>query len=157
MSNDDRKKPLHPALEAIEEAMKRGDFDNLPGKGKPIKIDPKELTDPLAMTNGIRRNANLSTPWEELQREINRGLERAERDLEMAHSQRRAALQRRYVNNAAVEKQWQDSLTTFRARLSELNSRILTFNLMIPRNLPHLHKARLKAEEILPRLGIADD
>jgi hypothetical protein len=78
--------PLHPALEIIDEAIKRGDFDNLPGKGKPLNLNPKEVSDPTGIANGIRRNANLSTPWEMLRQEIDTAIDRAERELQAAHT-----------------------------------------------------------------------
>ena len=76
---DEPKKPAHPALEAIEEAMKRGDFDNLPGRGKPLNLEPLDLNDPLGMATKIRKNANAGAPWEHLQWEIETGLARAKR------------------------------------------------------------------------------
>lgn len=150
----EQKRPQHPALEIIEEAMKRGDFDNLPGKGKPLNLDPKEFTDPLAFTNRLRKNANIGTPWEELQREIEHDQARAERDITDAFARRNSALLRGIRNPSVVENEWLAALSTFQHRVGELNRKVLSFNLLLPRALPHLYKKRLDAGAILKRLGI---
>jgi DnaJ family protein C protein 28 len=111
--------PLHPALEIIEEAIKRGDFDNLPGKGKPLNLNPKEVSDPTGIANGIRRNANLSTPWEMLRQEIDTAIGRAERELQAAHTQRKVALQRPKADTTVIEQRWQASVAGFEKRAAE--------------------------------------
>jgi hypothetical protein len=35
-----------------------------------------------------------------------------------------------------------------------LNSKILKYNLIIPRQIPQLHRARLRSERVLDELGI---
>ncbi len=45
----------------IRAAIERGDFDNLPGKGKPIDLSEWEKTPPhLRMSYGILKSAGLS-------------------------------------------------------------------------------------------------
>ena len=148
-------KPQHPALEIIEEAMKRGDFDNLPGKGKPLNLDPSELNDPLGFASKVRKNANIGTPWEELQREIEALITRAEHDLKTTHEWRQRGLQRTGADVKAIETQWARALETFRTRVGEINSKILTFNLHLPPQVGHLYKRRIQVEETLARLGIS--
>lgn len=50
----------------FKEYEAKGDFDNLPGKGKPI---PRELITRDAL-DGILADANYRYPWMELQQEI---------------------------------------------------------------------------------------
>ncbi len=48
------------ADQMIEEAMKRGEFDNLPGKGKPLELDDLSHVPPeLRSAYKIMKNANL--------------------------------------------------------------------------------------------------
>jgi len=144
----------HPALAIIEDAIKRGDFDNLPGKGKPLNFDPNELNDPLGFAGKVRKNANISTPWEELQREIEALTARAERDIKTTHEWRVRALQRPAADVKAIEAHWSRALETFRTRAQEINSKILTFNLHLPPQVGHLYKRRIQVGETLARLGI---
>ncbi len=50
--------------QAYDECEKNGEFDHLPGKGKPIDV---QTGDPL---NSILKHANVLPPWLELQHEI---------------------------------------------------------------------------------------
>jgi hypothetical protein len=57
----------------IAEAMERGEFDNLPGKGKPLALDddrhvPKELR----VAYRLLKNAGFAPPEVELRRDISR-------------------------------------------------------------------------------------
>ena len=55
----------------IQEALKRGDFDDLPGKGKPLPIeDDSMVPDELRLAYKILKNAGCLPPELELQKEI---------------------------------------------------------------------------------------
>ncbi|MDR9856909.1 DUF1992 domain-containing protein [Paenibacillus sp. VCA1] len=55
---------------AVDEFAKNGGFDDLPGKGKPIKIEEGD------MLTTILKNANVQPPWIELRKEIAADLKR---------------------------------------------------------------------------------
>lgn len=55
---------------AVDEFAKTGGFDDLPGKGKPIKIEDGDVL------TGIMRNANYQPAWIELRKEIAADLKR---------------------------------------------------------------------------------
>ena len=73
--------------DAIREAMEQGLFDDLPGKGKPLRLDPRAAT-PEGMAAGILREANFVPEWIELARALcQRGeLWRTRGDLEAAQA-----------------------------------------------------------------------
>lgn len=57
----------------IKEALERGDFDDLPGKGKPLPIeDDSMVPDELRLAYKILKNAGCVPPELELHREIRR-------------------------------------------------------------------------------------
>src|SRR5574340_1696544 len=59
------------AEERINEAMKAGEFDNLPGKGKPVDLDYDSSTPAdLRMAFKVLRNAGILPPEVELKKEI---------------------------------------------------------------------------------------
>jgi DnaJ family protein C protein 28 len=147
------KKIQHPALRLIEEAMERGEFDNLPGKGKPLPWDSSDLSDPLVAAAKVRKNAEAGAPWQFIESEIENGLARAERDIQAAYHRHRSNAQARLPDKNADEN-WRKALKQFEERLAEVNSRILTFNLLLPRPLTHLQKPRLQVEARLKSLGI---
>ena len=55
---------------AVDEFAQNGGFDDLPGKGKPIKIEDGDVL------TGIMRNANYQPAWIELRKEIAADLKR---------------------------------------------------------------------------------
>jgi len=55
----------------IKEAQEKGDFDNLPGKGKPLKLeDDSGVPEDLRMAYKILKNADCLPPELELKKEI---------------------------------------------------------------------------------------
>ncbi|MBJ9992499.1 DUF1992 domain-containing protein [Paenibacillus sp. S28] len=55
---------------AIDDFAKRGGFDDLPGKGKPHKIDDEDVF------SSILKKNNYQPPWAELRKEIAADLKR---------------------------------------------------------------------------------
>jgi hypothetical protein len=78
MDARDRSKREPQSLEAwdtwidklIVEAQERGDFDNLPGQGKPLHIEETPFTDGRELGFGILKNAGFAPYWVELEKEI---------------------------------------------------------------------------------------
>lgn len=55
----------------IKEAQERGEFDNLPGKGKPLNLeDDSNVPEELRITYKILKNAGYLPPEIELKKEI---------------------------------------------------------------------------------------
>ena len=55
----------------IQEAQKRGDFDNLPGKGEPLSIeDDSHIPEDLRVAYKILKNANCVPPEIQLKKDI---------------------------------------------------------------------------------------
>jgi len=55
----------------IQDAQNNGDFDNLPGKGKPIDLeDDRNIPEDLRLTYKILRNADCLPPELQLKKEI---------------------------------------------------------------------------------------
>ena len=59
--------------ERIRQAQKKGEFDNLPGSGKPLKFeDDSYIMGELRLAYKILKNADCIPPEIELKKEINR-------------------------------------------------------------------------------------
>ena len=55
----------------IKEAQERGEFDNLPGKGKPIDLTSYfETPEEVRMAQSVLKNAGMTSPEIELMKEI---------------------------------------------------------------------------------------
>ncbi|OAQ19963.1 DUF1992 domain-containing protein [Thermosulfurimonas dismutans] len=59
------------AEERIREAIRKGEFDNLPGKGKPLKLEDLSLVpEELRLAYKVLKNAGFVPPEVQLQKEI---------------------------------------------------------------------------------------
>ena len=55
----------------IQEAMERGEFDNLPGKGKPIDLTEYfEMPEEVRLANSVLKNAGMTSRKVDLLKEI---------------------------------------------------------------------------------------
>jgi hypothetical protein len=55
----------------IQEAMERGEFDNLPGKGKPIDLTEYfEMPEEVRLANSVLKNAGMTSREVDLLKEI---------------------------------------------------------------------------------------
>jgi len=58
--------------ERIKKAQKKGEFDDLPGSGKPLTHDDTNVPEDLRLAYKILKNADCIPPEIELKKEINR-------------------------------------------------------------------------------------
>ena len=90
----------------IREAQQRGDFDNLPGAGKPLTDEPWEGE--WAMAYHVLKQAGETLPWILLGREIEATQERVRRRLEQARTlapEQRSLARQRFLQEAeALDK-----------------------------------------------------
>ena len=55
----------------IKEAQERGEFDNLPGKGKPLDLSEYfEMPEDVRMAQSVLKNAGMTSPEVQLLKEI---------------------------------------------------------------------------------------
>jgi DnaJ family protein C protein 28 len=122
--------------EQIHEAQKRGEFDNLPGAGKPLNLDDGSYAGDRALGYSLLKSNGYAPREVELSKEIRTAAERAEVKLAKVRHQGQALRSRRVppfpsekrAFNASLEK----ALTEYERTLHSLNSRILTLNLSAP-------------------------
>ena len=128
--------------------MEAGAFENLPSKGKPIRIDNNPFEDPSSAdgASSAARERIRTTLDRRSVRDRPRLCERLRTDLENARRR-----------HAVTSPSWQRALDGFRRQVRELNARILTYNLKSPS--PQFHKLPLDMEAeiraVLERLRLA--
>jgi DnaJ family protein C protein 28 len=117
--------------EQIRQAMQRGDFDNLPGKGKPLDLSENPHEDPgWRLAYRILKESGYSLPWIETRRKIELDFERVIKALQQSWNWRKTATGRRGLMHA--EREWQQALQKFRTEVDKLNKRIRDYNLEVP-------------------------
>jgi len=118
--------------EQIRKAMEDGQFDDLPGKGKPLKLDENLFEDPeWRLANKVMKDGGFTLPWIERRQEIESGLETARKALQRAWDWRKESLA---ANQPALfaEEEWQRAEKAFRVQVAAINRRIFLYNLETP-------------------------
>ncbi len=110
----------------IRRAMEEGEFENLPGKGRPLNLDEDPFEDPeWRLAHHLLRSSGYSLPWIEKRKEIEAGLEAARRDLALGW-------ERRQEQGYRSTKRWERAQASFREAIAELNKKIFSYNLEAP-------------------------
>lgn len=133
--------------EQLEEARARGDFDNLPGKGKPLQIDDNPHAGDKALAYSLLKNNNVAPPEIERGKEIDAELRRAE-DLLVTLRRRRDALNPQRETASAGDRRAYNlvrdtTATRYEETLRGVNSKILSLNIVAP---DALHRRRIDVE-----------
>ncbi|CAA9211729.1 MAG: hypothetical protein AVDCRST_MAG77-310 [uncultured Chloroflexi bacterium] len=141
----------------IRDAQARGDFDNLPGAGKPLDLEENVFAGDMASAFRLVRNANAAPLWVQLDKEIGDDaaalqtmLERTARYLEEQAAHIRAERPAESRNSPArsrtiahLEAERQRARALYLTRAAELDKKIDEYNANRPRNLSWLEKTRL--------------
>ncbi|KAJ8879744.1 hypothetical protein PR048_020352 [Dryococelus australis] len=135
----------------IQESMARGEFDNLPGKGKPL---PYKNTNPYVdfvthKMNEVLIENGFTPEWITLQKEIRVELELLRDSL----GAKRARLGETPLTSSDVDE-WQKILSSHEQMVKKLNSKINTYNLVVPLLTKQMSLVRLDREaDIILKTG----
>lgn len=131
--------------EQIRLAIENGEFDNLPGKGKPLNLEENPFEDPEWRTAYcFLRNSGFTLPWINMRKEIEKDIMAARVSLQRAWGWRRRMKKEDHLTHA-YKMEWEDELHEFKVRIESLNKKILVYNLEVPSTL--LQIPQLNAEE----------
>jgi len=120
----------------VREAIEAGVFDNLPYRGKPIRIETNPFEDPSEwMAHHLLQVNGFAPAWIEDAKEIEKAVKHLRADIEAARL--RQAQDHRARRRAAED---------FRERAVELNRRILAYNLKSPSTHFHIRTLDIGAE-----------
>ncbi len=133
----------------INEAMQRGDFDNLRNKGKPLNTAPDPYVPPdMQMANSLLKNNNLTPAWISDRGVVLAAIEQFRDKLrtirgDFAQARAAAATPERVQY---IDELWQSYVAAWGAEIVELNRRILTQNLKQPVTFLEIFPLRLEDE-----------
>ncbi len=118
--------------EHIRQAMEQGKFDNLPGKGKPLRMEENPHADPeWRLAYHVLKSGGFSLPWIDTLREIDADVEKARTSLARTWAWRQSLLSAGGAYPGA-EAEWKRALGAFREQVTALNRRIRDYNLEAP-------------------------
>lgn len=124
----------------IQEAMERGDFKDLPGKGKPQQRHDNPYIPPAVRTvNQMLKENGFAPRWIEVDKEIRAETENAEKLIENLKGRRsrlEAQLRRQPLKRDAIRSVFElertQALEAYTDQLQQLNKKIQQWNLMMP-------------------------
>ncbi|MGB3703378.1 MAG: DnaJ family domain-containing protein [Anaerolineales bacterium] len=118
--------------EIIRQAVQEGVFDDLPGKGKPLKIDHNPFQDPdWRVAHHLLKSSGFSLPWIELFGEIHANLQQARENIERAWAWQQSEQDRNSTDKTA-QVAWKSSVNLFEHQVQAVNDQIRTYNLNVP-------------------------
>lgn len=122
--------------EAIQKAMEEGQFDNLPGTGKPLNLRQNAYEDPTwRLAYRVLKQSGETLPWIAGRKSLVEEIDQARQKLA------RAWRWSRQKPSKEGQAAWQHSEEEFRKTAAALNKRVRDFNLKAPTSsvhLPHL-------------------
>lgn len=136
----------------IQKGMQEGAFDNLPGKGQPLKLDDDNPFEDPSLRMGYRllRNNGFTLPWIQEQKEIASEAERL--CAELARSWLRAERERVAGGDRwQAQARWLKAASAFRRQVAELNERINNYNFQVPAD--RFRRQPLDAEREITRIA----
>ncbi|TEU16799.1 MAG: DUF1992 domain-containing protein [Anaerolineales bacterium] len=147
----------------IVEAQERGEFDDLPGKGKPLGLTENPFADPdWRVAYKMLQDNDFTLDWIELDKEIRAELKACrkqwlqskrwyERSMaQLEHQESRRAKEER----TRVQYAWKQALETFADQVAQINEKIELLNLKVP--LINLQRPKISVDEEKLRLAIED-
>ncbi|XP_061337706.1 uncharacterized protein LOC133284654 [Gastrolobium bilobum] len=107
----------------IWHSMEEGHFENLPGKGKPLKLDTNPHADPAEDTLYRILSKNGCAPeWVELNKEIRSKI-----------SEWRISLKKAWANKCSGDQSgWVENSEALKLQLQEINNKVFRYNLIVP-------------------------
>jgi hypothetical protein len=106
--------------------MMNGDFENLPGKGRPLKIESNPHADPAEdMAYRILAKNGFAPEWVELNKDIRVMIQRWRTALALAY-QRKLKVCGSEGESETVTKAWKLLLTEFEVELGDINRKVRT-------------------------------
>jgi DnaJ family protein C protein 28 len=147
----------------IVEAQERGEFDDLPGKGKPLDLMENPFADPgWRVAYKILQDRGFTLDWIELDQEIRAELEACrEQLLQSRRWYERSMAQLEHQESCWAEKErtrvqctWERALETFAEKVAQINEKIELLNLKVP--LVNLQRLKISIDEEKRKLDIGD-
>ena len=144
----------------IQEAMDAGEFDNLPGTGKPLQYEDNPFVpEDMRVAFKVLQNSNFAPDWMVLAQEIEGDMAqmRESADRHFAMLRRRLhetasnpyAIRRLRIEVAQLKKTHTRAATQHRSLLEAINRKISTFNQTVP--IASLHRVPLSIRHEMDR------
>jgi len=133
----------------IEEAQRAGKFDDLPGKGKPLKLSDNPFQDPaMDAAYTLLKDNDFTLPWIAEGKEIDEELAK----IRTAIARSWALYQHDMSGEAAAwaKGEWNRAERVFREQVAALNKKVQNYNVAIPHS--RFEKIKINPDRELERI-----
>ncbi|MBZ0285097.1 MAG: DUF1992 domain-containing protein [Anaerolineae bacterium] len=131
---------------SIRKAIEEGEFNNLPGEGKPLNLnDDPHTPDEMKLAYKILRENDLAPDWIVQGKDLTAKYDKLLEDIRRAVR----AYKRTQTTPAEMangETAWQSAQKRLSAEVEKLNREILTYNLKVPQGVTHRPIINLQRE-----------
>ncbi|SRR5579883_447590 len=149
-----RKPPLQKWADLVDDqiraAQEQGDFDNLPGAGKPLKLDDNPYAGDRALAFHLLQQNNMLPRELDIGHELDAEIARAEKLLAELRRQRDWLLKQQGTSRerarAAYARLRDEYATRYEQALRDIRSKILTLNIIAPST---MHRPLIDIDEKL--------
>lgn len=139
----------------IEDAMKSGEFDNLPGKGKPLSLDENPYIDQeWQLAYHLLKQNGFAPEFIDQRQAIELELAAAREALARSWAWRQRTLAEGETSDW-VEDEWSKAVSRFKATIERINNQIKSYNLVVP--VPKLHRRMINVETERARIEVSQD
>ncbi len=118
--------------EIIQQAIRAGAFDNLPGKGQPLRLEENPYLDPeWQLAYHLLKENGFAPDFIQQRQAIEQELAAAREALARSWAWRQQALTEGR-NSQWVEVEWEKARVRFSEQIESLNGHIRDYNLQVP-------------------------
>lgn len=137
----------------IEEAQKKGLFDDLPGKGRPLDLQKNPYAGDRALAFELLQNNDYTLPWIAARNDLLAAVANIRRELaeQWRFHNERLRETPHPVQKGALQEEWRRYVEGLREEIAALNKEITRVNLSIP--VERLEILKLNLNKELQRFG----
>jgi DnaJ family protein C protein 28 len=120
--------------EVIEEAMRSGAFDNLPGRGKPLKLDNNLRTPGMDLAYQLLKDNDYTLPWISERKEVNVAIEALRDEIRQVWLRYSAEYRVTHSDTVrmALSVDWLKRQEAWQEHIRKINRRVADVNLKQP-------------------------
>ncbi|MDX1613625.1 MAG: DUF1992 domain-containing protein [Candidatus Promineifilaceae bacterium] len=139
--------------ELIEDAIRSGAFDDLPGKGKPLKLSKNPFAPEEQLAHQLLKDNNYTLPWIAERRKVHKRIDAFRSEVSRVAQRYRAEYESAASETVrlALSTGWSRQLARWQMTIATLNKQIAEANLKQPAE--HLEIYKLTLENELRRAG----
>jgi DnaJ family protein C protein 28 len=134
--------------EIIEEAMRRGDFNDLPGRGKPLKVLKNPYAPGTELAYQLLKDNNYTLPWIVARNKALADIEAFRLELGVVWRRYTGEFQTTHSETVrmALAAGWRDQLEACQEQIQEINALVADANLKQPGERLEILKLTLEGE-----------